>query len=243
MNKLSQHLDTIIQPVPVDKVFWLDQYPTIDYIETGAVDIFLQKRNVDNKLEGPRYHLYRLEEGLFLFGNQKINLPDSWALVAVRLASTTVRRLNADTLSELLKNKLINEEVVTIIKKTIVNYLQVLKDELAPQKYVSIQPGEKLEIQETDVVSCSESLIWTRILSGQTAWCSKSEFPLDSNSGLIPLSRDTFLKADSSSTIEALSFDVLIENVGPILQSVQLIQKMIAIEGLGDIHKKAIFDT
>jgi len=243
MNKLSQHLDTIIQPVPVDKVFWLDQYPTIDYIETGAVDIFLQKRNVDNKLEGPRYHLYRLEEGLFLFGNQKINLPDSWALVAVRLASTTVRRLNVDTFSDLLKNKLINEEVVTIIKKTIVNYLQVLKDELAPQKYVSIQPGEKLEIQETDVVSCSESLIWTRILSGQTAWCSKSEFPLDSNSGLIPLSRDTFLKADSSSTIEALSFDVLIENVGPILQSVQLIQKMIAIEGLGDIHKKALLEN
>jgi NHLM bacteriocin system ABC transporter ATP-binding protein len=243
MNKLSQHLDKITQPVPVDKVFWLDQYPTIDYIETGAVDVFLQKRNADSKPEGPRYHLYRLEEGLFLFGNQQIDLPDGWELVAVRLAATTVRRLNADTFSDLLKDKLLNDEVVSIIKKTIINYLQVLKDELAPQKYVSIQAGEKLEIQENDVVSCSESLIWTRILNGQTAWCSKKEFPLDGNSGLIPLSRDTYLKADSSSTIEALSFDALTENVGPILQSVQLIQKMIAIEGLGDIDKKALLEN
>jgi len=243
MNKLSQHLDSITQPVPVDKVFWLDQYPTIDYIETGAVDIFLQKRNADSKLEGPRYHLYRLDEGLFLFGNQQIDLPDGWGLVAVRLASTTVRRFTTDIFSELLKNKQINDEVISIVKKTILNYLQVLKDELAPQKYVSIQPGEKLEIQDNDVVSCSESLIWTRILSGQTVWCSKNEFPLDSNSGLIPLSRDTYLKADSSTAIEALHFEALIENIGPILQSVQLIQKMIAIEGLGDIDKKSLLEN
>ena len=243
MNKLSQHLETIAQPVPVEKVLWLDQYPTIDLVETGAVDVFLQKRNAENKLEGPRYHLYRLEEGMFIFGNQQIDLPEGWALVAVRLASTTVRRLNADIFVDLLKNKLINEEAVTVVKKTIINYLQVLKDEPAPQKYVSIEPGVKLEIHENDVVSCGEPLIWTRILDGQITWCSKAEFPLNSQSGLIPLSRETFLKADSSTTIEALSFDALVENIDLILKSVQLIQKMIAIEGLGDIQKKALLEN
>jgi ATP-binding cassette subfamily C protein len=239
MKNLAQQLDLIKQATPVDKVFWLDQqYSSMDLLKTGAIDIFLQKRDNQGQAEGPRFHLYRLEIGHFLFGKQQIHLPDQWGLLAVRLAATYAWQLTPQEFSDVLQNPQLSSDMLECINQTIIITLNALSEEPPPAKYTAISLGEKLQAAPEEVLSPNESMIWAMIHEGRTSWRGKKEFTLDRSTELIPLTRETFLVAQTELLIEAVNHQFLSNHVDLVHKALLTHHRIIALEGIIAVELK-----
>ena len=85
MSKLTELIQSITPAESAKKVFWIDDPQSICMVETGALDIFMQRRDRNGAALGARFHVYRAGPGHLCLGIDFSQLGSGWGAIAVPL--------------------------------------------------------------------------------------------------------------------------------------------------------------
>ncbi|MEI6414472.1 MAG: NHLP bacteriocin export ABC transporter permease/ATPase subunit, partial [Pseudomonadota bacterium] len=165
------------------QAFWADDLTRIWRVTSGGVDLFLQRRIPTGEPQGPRHHLLRVFPDQVFWGLAE----REWSMIAVPLPGTWLQRLDQAWLQQ-------NEpdtEGVRLCEQWISATVDALSRPPAPRLSVLATPGHSLALAGDETLGTTDPVVWIEILDGSLLWMAQGTV----TSGLLPLSRDLWLKA------------------------------------------------
>jgi len=221
MSKLIEFIDNVSPSVLADKLLWLDDPRTVYFIKSGALDIFLQERDLQGAPVGARHHVYRVAKGQMTFGVDFSGLPEGWGVISVRLPGTTWSKISLFDFAPAFSLPDVSGEALKLIYDWISASALGTSKPMPPKQYRSLQSGTSIEAEPLEILSPGDSIVWARLNEGNALWMGQEGFSVDKQMGPFPLTRDSFLHVESKSQIDLVDPSTLTKN-GVIWQAVQV---------------------
>ncbi|CAK0779516.1 NHLP bacteriocin export ABC transporter permease/ATPase subunit [Gammaproteobacteria bacterium] len=174
---------------PTGQAFWADDPIRIWRVTSGGVDLFLQRRIPTGEPQGPRHHLLRIFPNQVFWGLAERD----WGMIAVPLPGTW---LGTSDQAWLQQNEP-DTEGVRLCEQWISATVSALSRPPAPRLSVLAAPGSRLTLARDETLGTTDPLVWIEILDGTLLWMAQGIV----TSGLLPLSRELWLKADGPARI------------------------------------------
>lgn len=192
-----------------NKPFLLDDPQRAWVIYAGSVDVFAVPVE-ESRVAGTRRHVGRMEAGQALFGMQ-LDAARQVGLLASGVTGTWLLPLDLPRLQELAGNAEDRPAVQALIDAWVVQLSAGLVTQAIPRGHQLIEAGEALALSESEVVLAKKGALWIRHLSGASRYLGRPDFDTPSQDGFIPLSPHTWLEVVTSTELQAVTTDALLE--------------------------------
>lgn len=175
------------QPAP--HAFWADAAGAAWRVDAGGADLFLQRRTAPGAPGGPRHHVFRALAGQIFLGIDPALLPGGYALVAVPLPGTALRKADLGQLRAAAPSP----ELARLCEDWAQAIAHGMPKPPAPRQAALIARGETVELED-GILRGNEPVAWID-LRGAALWMDHPGSRLDAASGPFPLPRDLWLAA------------------------------------------------
>ncbi len=221
MPTVHELIESINPALPAEKLFWLDDPRTLCMVKSGALDIFLQRRDAQGLPTGARHHVYRVLKGQLAIGLDFSHLSEGWGAVAVRLPGTTVSRITNDEFARAFLLPGVAAEALGLISDWVAASALGAAKPMPPRQYRALQSGTSIEAEAQEILSPGEPIVWACVRQGNALWQGHAAFAVDEHSATFPLTRENFLRTESKVLIELIDPLALAKD-GAIWQAMQL---------------------
>jgi NHLM bacteriocin system ABC transporter ATP-binding protein len=221
MHTVHELIESINPALPAEKQFWLDEPHTLCLVKSGALDIFLQRRDAQGLPTGARHHVYRVLKGQLAIGLDFSQLSEGWGAIAVRLPGTTVSRITNDEFARAFFIQEVNAQAVGLISDWVAASALGVAKPMPPRQYRVLQSGTSIETEAQEILSPGVPIVWACVRQGLALWQGQAGFAVDEHSAPIPLTRENFLLTECKVLVELIDPLALAKD-GAIWPSMQL---------------------
>ncbi len=173
------------------------------FVRSGPVDVFAV-RVCNGQTTGPRIHLFRAEEGRFLFGVCPSRESDLLVL-AVGRTGCEVSGLELERLKELTcEDPGIFSHVETALAAWVRGLSSGVQNGILPRGLVFLEPGEETPAGEGVNVATGSELVWVRQVEGKSLFCGQKGLSEIIPGDLFPLCPNASLESQSDARYLAL---------------------------------------
>ena len=221
MSKLTELIQSIAPAESAKKVFWIDDPQSICMVETGALDIFMQRRDTNGAALGARFHVYRAGPGHLCLGIDFSQLGSGWGAIAVPLPGTTVWQLTTGQFARTFFLPDTAAEAIRLVNDWVAETVRGTAKPVPPKDYKALMTGDTFEAEGEVVLSPGERVVWTYVVAGNALWMGRFEFPINGKSGPCPITREVFLRTANKVLVDLVDPTTLVED-GAIWKAMQL---------------------
>ncbi|MCP6762144.1 MAG: NHLP bacteriocin export ABC transporter permease/ATPase subunit [Fischerella sp. CENA71] len=173
----------------------LNDPQTVWLIKSGSMALFAIAVQ-DGVPEGSRRYLLTLGDGEAMFSTIPSQQEEQRQILAVSMEETELLKMSKTDFNRLIANN--NDEAVSLVEGW-VNQLGLALSEIVPPKmpvkpeginFFSLNKGDIFQPQ-------SSTVSWVEIQEGYVCWMGIEELDIYPSSGILPLSADMWLQADS----------------------------------------------
>jgi NHLM bacteriocin system ABC transporter ATP-binding protein len=194
-SALTAAMDALAGAAPAGRSFWLDDPDSVRLVQSGAVDVFMQRRDGDGTARGARYHYYRAAAGGLVLGVDFKRVPDDWGLVAIPLPGSTLWSATTAGFARMIVDPDTGAAALAAVHDWVSTTTRSSLKPLAPKDYRRVLTGDRLALEADDVISPGERIVWAAVTAGNALWMGRYEFAINAQAGPCPLMRDVFLRA------------------------------------------------
>ena len=209
MSTLHELIESMSPAVPADKLFWMDDPSTVRVVQSGALDIFLQGHDAQGAPTGARHHVYRVAKGQLALGLDFSHLPQGWGAIAVRLPGAMVSRVTCDAIARAFLQPDLAAQLLGLVSAWVSASMLGMAKPMPPKQYRALLSGTPIEAQPQEILSPGEAIVWVRVREGTALWMGHEAFAVDEHTGAFPLTRNTFLCAQSKVLVEPVEPNIL----------------------------------
>ncbi len=173
----------------------LNDPQTVWLIKSGSMALFAIAVQ-DGVPEGSRRYLLTLGDGEAMFSTIPSQQEEQRQILAVSMEETELLKMSKTDFNRLIANN--NDEAVSLVEGW-VNQLGLALSEIVPPKMPVKPEGINFfSLNKDDIFQPQSSTVsWVEIQEGYVCWMGIEELDIYPSSGILPLSADMWLQADS----------------------------------------------
>ena len=235
-------LNSIEQPAaaqPASRARWLHDPRSIYLVQSGGLDIFLQRQDPDGVPIGARHYLCSAGVGQLTLGVAPSRLPKGWGAIAVKLPDTFVWKLDIETFEQSLLEPATNDHAVSLLNDWVSATTREVTRQRPPKHFRELSSGIVLEAEPGEVVSTNQSVLWAMVERGQAWWMGQDDLPVDETTGACPIPMDGFLRVHHALSIQAVMPSELVAR-GQLWQATQRHFSYVLHQALRSIESEAL---
>lgn len=173
--------------------FWVRGEAEFWWIDSGAIDLFVQQVGEDGELSGTRHHVVRMQAGELFTSAGAQSLRDRYALLCVPLPGASLRRLpSGASVSDAER-----EPFARACAKWAESLSRAVPRPVSPRVVDTLEDDVEFELAASHVLQSGATLVWMEVTEGNGLWMERYDSVVNAASGPLPLPRDLWVSTES----------------------------------------------